>query len=764
MDIVTQRAQLLANHFNTSNCSQLPEGFFLQLAEGVTHFPPSPTPQTLADHLWFSANVLFIERLIKDQDLLASSFDFHTESIKSVSAGLSDPHNGWHSVAILEDINGTKVVYKPRPIGIDLWVSQLLQWINKKDPSANLYAPQYIDVTDYGWMEYIEPSACQSEAEIPVFFHQLGSLLAIATVFSGKDLHFENIIAKGHQPVIIDPECFLVPPLSTPHLNTVLDTGLLPNWIEGTDKRQDYSALGYPVLHLKKTSPQHQKLIACTPTFDANLYTYLGFEAQLIEGFEQRLQWLHTHQHELFASEWFHSTKDMIDVRLTLRPTAVYVDILTAAKELADIATQPQVDNFIYNQLVRKPAKKKSTVTINAEWQALQQGDIPCFYLNANACPALSQSARSEPLLSGFDHVKSQLQALTTSNRQFQTTLIRQSLSLHQPQQTTYLTSWQQPTPLASPASLNQSFIELAIRCADHMIDSGLKTDNRFEFFYQYANSNPELCSLHFHNGKSGILYFLLMLYQQAPQDNYLKVIKNLTEDISQSLLNAHHLEPASGYLASAGTLLTLAESYRLWPTPETHKAIERLAFALKNLASKKNNNELNTSLGQGIYGDLIAFDTLYQITQQRLWQDHADFLASRLRDATTTLSDTTLIDPKKIEKKKPEHFFDWLLQPNDLNTIPDTIQAQYTNPGIFTGSTGAYLCEYIATQALKRKDTHQKHPNTTGLQTSAKTHIASILTNNTPLNPGLDEGYAGIGLACLYFTNKEIHLFSGLI
>src|SRR5690606_29821718 len=53
------------------------------------------------------------------------------------------------------------------------------------------------------------------------FYRSAGSLLCLARAFSLKDLHFENIIAAGGHPVVIDLETLAQPCLRTVPTSTL---------------------------------------------------------------------------------------------------------------------------------------------------------------------------------------------------------------------------------------------------------------------------------------------------------------------------------------------------------------------------------------------------------------------------------------------------------------------------------------------------------------------------------------------------------------
>ena len=95
--------------------------------------------------------------------------------------------------------------------------------------------------------------------ELLSFYRGIGQLLALMRLFSGSDLHAENVIAHGGSPVVVDCEILFTPKIpSSPSgyggafdragelmARTVLSVGLLPGRGMGLGFRGvDLSAVG----------------------------------------------------------------------------------------------------------------------------------------------------------------------------------------------------------------------------------------------------------------------------------------------------------------------------------------------------------------------------------------------------------------------------------------------------------------------------------------------------------------------------------------
>jgi len=202
------------------------------LAEGVA--------TTIA--AWFAASLELYERLTGDWEELRRLFFPQADPgpVVEVRVGMGDPHRRGRSVAILRFESGARLVYKPRPVAVDLHFQDLLAWLRGRGAPAHRTL-RVLDRVEYGWVEFVEAAPCDTPDQVERYHHRLGSLLAVLYAFGGVDVHFENLIASGDQPVAIDLESLLHPPphrspsersderlLGKALTESVLRVGLLP--------------------------------------------------------------------------------------------------------------------------------------------------------------------------------------------------------------------------------------------------------------------------------------------------------------------------------------------------------------------------------------------------------------------------------------------------------------------------------------------------------------------------------------------------------
>jgi hypothetical protein len=154
--------------------------------------------------------------------------------VVEVRSGLSDPHDGGRTVAIVRTASGLRVVYKPRAVGLEAAFHRLVAWWNERAGPLALFAPRVIDRGRYGWMEFVAHVGCPDSQAAARYWARAGALIALAALLDATDLHHGNLIAHGEYPVLVDLET-LLQPRRPREARSLLDTGLVPAWIRGPD-------------------------------------------------------------------------------------------------------------------------------------------------------------------------------------------------------------------------------------------------------------------------------------------------------------------------------------------------------------------------------------------------------------------------------------------------------------------------------------------------------------------------------------------------
>jgi len=201
---------------------------------------------------WVETSREFIERLDADLPLIRSAVQAGGQGgVIQIEGGFSDPHNGGRSVKIVIFADGSKAVYKPKDLRVDVALQKLTDRLNHAVPPIELRTARALAREGYGWTECIEHSGCATADEFKTFFSRVGAWLALFHCFAANDMHQENIVAAGSHPVPIDLETILQSSNSEQRpsepedaafdaataklADSVMATGLLPAYGRGPD-------------------------------------------------------------------------------------------------------------------------------------------------------------------------------------------------------------------------------------------------------------------------------------------------------------------------------------------------------------------------------------------------------------------------------------------------------------------------------------------------------------------------------------------------
>ncbi len=149
----------------------------------------------------------FLARVAADHGDLQQTFHHRNRlgQVIWIRTGLSDPHHGGQTVLDLKFSDGLRVIYKPRSLAAEVVFYDLLEWFNKTTDFDFKTIP-IIDRTEYGWMGYVEHESCLDHAGATRYFFRTGQLLAVSYVLRSTDFHFQNLIACGEYPMLVDLE------------------------------------------------------------------------------------------------------------------------------------------------------------------------------------------------------------------------------------------------------------------------------------------------------------------------------------------------------------------------------------------------------------------------------------------------------------------------------------------------------------------------------------------------------------------------------
>ncbi len=373
---------------------------------------------------WVEANAEFVLRLFSDRAALRALLGVADGlgPVIAIEPSLSDPHCGRRSVLALTFQNSVKVIYKPRSLGVDTAYIAALSWLNAHQAPLPFKLLSLIDRGSYGWVEYVEHSPCLNEDEARLYFRRAGMLLCVVYALEGTDCHYQNVIAHGEHPVLIDMEALLhprddlegeypgnqPPSLANQRMeHSVLYTGLLPSWSTQADHAVAYDTSGYGSIGGQAVPSQ---LLSCehvntdrmalterpseiagngnVPSFGGNPLSLQNYPTEVIEGFRAMYRCLLANREAFLAPDGPLHALVHQSVRFLFRSTDIYWTVLLSMlnpRYLRDGADQSIHCELLCRVLSSNASRPRHWPLLAREEQALQSADIPFFTVQADA-------------------------------------------------------------------------------------------------------------------------------------------------------------------------------------------------------------------------------------------------------------------------------------------------------------------------------------------------------------------------------------------
>lgn len=391
--------------------------------------------------------VEMLERLQHDRAEIGRTFSPQVDpgEVVGLDCGLSDPHRGGRSVMRLSLASGLRLIYKPRPVSLDLAYGALLTWLRAHGLAHSLRTPTYLARPEHAWVEHIDPVACTSQVELECFCRNAGVLLALAYLLDATDLHDGNLIAAGISPLIIDLETLLQPRLREPHAaqpqdalrevarlidHSVMRSGLLPFLRAGSDgSLADVGCLGSlfdcQAAHWYSPAAEASPLAPGAKAVDA-----IALAAAVERGFTDTYRFLIAQRVVLAGPGGPLQAFARQPLRFVFRDTNLYIKLL--APSLGAAALREGVDRSIelealYRALLSRDATSALSAAIDVEVEALEALDIPLLGADADDDALVTQSgARVAGLFQrpGFEALHHRLALLDEQDLGFQRKLI----------------------------------------------------------------------------------------------------------------------------------------------------------------------------------------------------------------------------------------------------------------------------------------------------------------------------------------------------
>jgi type 2 lantibiotic biosynthesis protein LanM len=569
--------------------------------------------------LWVEANAEFLARLKADTPELELLFgDYGLGNVVELKPSLSDPHHGRRSVMALTFASGRKLVYKPKDMGTEAAYHRLLAWLNERGAPLPFKVLKVLDRSTHGWVEFVEHLPCRDQDEARRYYERAGMLLCLFYALEGTDCHYENIIASGEYPMLIDTETLMhhraravVPEDENAQTeaferlgHSVLRTGLLPRWQLSADERTAYHVSGLGEADEQELPVRTPRWVRINtdrmalefafaklparenvPRLDDTPLSLQEHAPQLVDGFRRMYRFLLDHRGALLAADPLCELAQE-QVRFVFRATRVYGLILRNLQHrryLRDGADRSiQLEQLGQAQVppraaVDEPDEKPLFWPVfAAERLAMERGDIPFFTARANSdALILSPDQEIEGCLQepSFELVLRVLEGLDDDDLEQQVAFIEGSLYAHLARETTAsrpLTASEDPEEdrSAGPPS-NEAFVAPALDLAEAIRLRAIRAEDGSaawiapQYLVQAERYQLQPMDYSLYGGTCGVALFLAAAERFAPGSGYgelaqaaLRPLQNMMDHRPDRLAEMMGIGGAAGLGSVAYSLL----------------------------------------------------------------------------------------------------------------------------------------------------------------------------------------------------------------
>lgn len=598
---------------------------------------------------WSDASIELLSRLAADWDDIRATLAPVEDPgrITEVRSGAGDRHRGGRTVCILTFASNWQLVYKPRAMAVAAHFQDLLDWMNQRGFTPAFRRLGVLDRRGYGWMEFAAAAPCAARGEVQRFYQRMGGYLALLYALDASDFHYENLIAAGEHPVLIDLESIVQPRAPVPDGGdsdwlaseaigrSVLRIGLLPQraW-GGAGEGIDVSGLGAPAGQLSADQLpywedrgtdtmrlQRRRMQfgggSHTPTLGDAAVEVVDYVEELVDGFTRAYRLLATRGGELLAAGGPLARMADDEVRIILRPTRSYAHLLQESFHpllLRDALERDRHFDHLWHGVLTAPAIEQ---VLPAERRELLTGDIPLFTARLDGRDLLGAEGQLWPEFferSGLDLVRSRLAELGESDLARQVWFVRASLAAHHIN--LYGTEDLEALPGPPPGGTADSA---------RLIEAAAAVGNRLEALALRSEGDANWIGLRSHQGRDwrlsplggdlysglpGVAVFLAYLAEVTGEERYRRLARAAWQTLWRHR-ERHRSMPATigGFDGWGGLLWTLTHLARLWSEP----AYREEAAIMVELLPKLIAEDERYDVVQGAAGCIAGLLALYR-------------------------------------------------------------------------------------------------------------------------------------------------------
>lgn len=528
-----------------------------------------------------------------------------------------DPHRRGRAVLLLTFDDGARLIYKPHGLSVDVQFARLLAWLNQRGVTPPLKSTSVIDKGTYGWAAFVTAFGCQSEAEIQRFYERQGSFLAILYALESTDFHFENLIAHGEHPILVDMESLFhakieasrsgpVTATQTTVNRSVLRIGMLPtrSYMSSESEGVDVSGLGAPVegqLSPAKVpvwegrGTDNMRLVRKRvkldgaqnrPSLAGQTVDPAAYQAEILRGFQRTYGVLLKHRDELLAEGGIIDQFAATATRYIARGTGIYARLLMESNHPDLLRSALDRDRFFDKLWLAVPHLPHLKRLIPFEYEDMWYGEVPLFNSQPGSRHLWSCTGVQIDdffVETGLDQVRRCIKALSTADLKRQSWIIEASftsLEMGKPHAAHVQIGPRVDMQARRPAT-PENLTSLARAVGDRLVELAVSGEEDAAWLGVTLVHDRvwTLAQLGFdlYEGMGGVALFLGYLGHVTDEPVYTRLSRKAVRSIRDMLDSIGDRPISLGGMSGSGSVVyTLAHLGTLWQDAELlHTAVE---------------------------------------------------------------------------------------------------------------------------------------------------------------------------------------------
>lgn len=538
---------------------------------------------------WVESTATLWDRIRADREALERRFDVRG-SVEELVPLADDAHAGGQVPVRVEFETGS-VVYKPRPVDGGVALYAALDGLSEYLDAPSFSSPAFLRREEYGWMEVLSYEDAADETAVERYYRRAGVLLCAAHLLDLPDCQYENLLACGDQPTLLDAETILhsyVRPaaaaftteVSAATQESVLRTALLP-WKTADDGEDDevtpflvaglgrssepieasevtkpmVKAVNTDVMRVEGESPTVERH-GNTPSVDGRDHPPERYVSELVDGFRRAYDAAAHLRSDgrLRAAVLDPAALEGVENRLVYRPTTSYTSVLRLSRgrdALRDGARLSlELERLAVPFFDGRVEVDDYWGLYEAERRALTRRDVPRFTTRTDD-PTIRHDGAPTGVSaddSGVDRLRERLDAMGPAERERQCWLLRRSVDRSGPAP---------ETPARAEGAADDDLRRSAVAHGNAVLDAAMETAAGRRWVSYLGRERTRLrispAGNALYEGRAGIGLAAAALFRRTGEGRFEALA---TECLDAVAADAGETETPFGGLAGTGSLV----------------------------------------------------------------------------------------------------------------------------------------------------------------------------------------------------------------